>query len=165
MARGVTVRVVTPKKNVQPDKIRLRLLSMLDKIARNARRDMLQTTIGWENRKNVKFTISKILRKTGQDESLVGFRVETDSKIWRYLNDGTRIRYRVMSPDYQSATIPGSLISVEKEGVALPSYLYGRPRPGIIARKWTVLILEAYEPIIARQIKRIVEEELKDFEI
>lgn len=58
---------------------------------------------------------------------------------FKWLNEGTRVRYATMSQDWKSKTKPGVLKSGRGRGRML-FVNRRRPRPGIKARGWTELI-------------------------
>jgi len=63
--------------------------------------------------------------------------VGTDNDIYRFLNDGTKERWAIMSADFQRKTVVRSLTSQPGRGGAiLRGKAVGKPRPGIEAGKW-----------------------------
>lgn len=61
--------------------------------------------------------------------------VFTDNEIFRFVNDGTAIRYATMTPDFIPKTHPGTLMS--RAGRGGLAYVNKKvPRPGIEARNF-----------------------------
>ncbi len=64
--------------------------------------------------------------------------LSTTNKIYGYLDEGTRVRYAHMTPDFVPRTSPGSFsVGPKTGGVAFINK--SRPLPGIKPRKWTEL--------------------------
>lgn len=64
----------------------------------------------------------------------------TNDKIYYFLHDGTKVRYAVLSSDWQSKTTPRVLNSGPGRGKVL-FVSKKRPMPGIKAREWTDVII------------------------
>lgn len=63
--------------------------------------------------------------------------LSTTNKIYGYLDEGTRVRYAHMTPNFVPRTSPGSFsVGPKVGGVAFIDK--SRPLPGIKARKWTI---------------------------
>jgi hypothetical protein len=67
----------------------------------------------------------------------------TTDRPWNYLNDGTRIRYATMTPDFVAKTIPRVVGSFQGQG-GLAYVNRNRPRRGIQAREWTKMLVDIY---------------------
>lgn len=103
----------------------------------------LATTANWKGRK----PSWEVQTKIGADQMSVS--ITTDDKIYRFLHDGTRERWAVMSSDWSSQTVPRILGSAPGRGVVvfrgkrvMNARGYQRPMPGIKAREWTQEIIE-----------------------
>jgi hypothetical protein len=123
--------------------VRLYLLNALDKEGRLHVREYKKTTSSWKGAKP-RFNFTKSLAG-GNAQVLSG--VEGGGKgawKWHWLDQGTAIRWALMSKDWKSKTRPGYFGSGSGAGMVL---LKGRgemmrfghmmPRPGIKAREWT----------------------------
>jgi hypothetical protein len=101
-----------------------------------------------------KFTAD--IRRQG---SLIGMEVQTDSTIYKFIDQGTRVRRAIMSSDFVSKTVPGSLKTRRGRGGVV---FIGKNvnRPGIKARKFTETISKEMETdapkIIDKQIERAI---------
>lgn len=91
----------------------------------------------WVSKPQITYTV---LRTADGIEAQIG----TDDNIYRFLNDGTSIRFAVMSDDWESKTTVNSLDAGPGAG-----YVVARggdvdyPRPGIEARNWTIIARNA----------------------
>lgn len=67
---------------------------------------------------------------------------------YRWLDQGTRVRWAIMSRGWRSKTRPGYLTSYKGAGrvVAVGKRRVRRPRPGIKAREWTPTIQKRRTP-------------------
>lgn len=79
-------------------------------------------------------------------------RVTTDSAIYRYLDLGTRVRYATMSPDFVSKTKPDWISSRAGRGRVL-FINRNHPRPGILARNFTVIIVKRRQPHVVTRVR------------
>ena len=104
------------------------------------------------------FTIK--YESTAEGESAI---ISTDNNIYRFLHDGTKIRWAIMSADFSAKTTPHVLGSNMGSGRAI---LKGRKAmgkagiqtamPGIKAREWTQEILRLYETKFQTDMDKIV---------
>ena len=89
--------------------------------------------------------------------------IATDNVIYRYLHDGTKVRWAVMTPDYVAKTVPRLLGSRPGKGYArlrgqkkMHEAGYLQPMPGIDAREWTKRIIEIYEQPFQSDMDKVV---------
>ena len=75
----------------------------------------------------------------GLDSEAATVLVGTDDKIYKFIDEGTRVRYATLSKDWQSKTKPGIIGSGPGRGRVL-FVSKKRPRPGIEARRFTQII-------------------------
>lgn len=130
---------------LQVDKIRLELLNALHKEGRAAVKEHEKTVKTWRGEKPT--FVSQVSLAGGNATLLVGpTGDEKGVAKWSWLNEGTKIRWAVMSGDWQSKTTPRSFGSGPGAGRVV---IYGKaamlkrgigPRPGIEAREWTTEI-------------------------
>ncbi len=121
---------------------------------RNETLKRLRRTVHTFSAPQPKFT-AKIRRQGG----LIGMEVETDSIIFNFIDEGTRVRRALMSRDFVSKTRPGSLKTRRgRGGVIFISKKVNRP--GIKARKFTETIANQMErdasEIVDRHIERAI---------
>ena len=89
--------------------------------------------------------------------------IGTDNIIYRYLHDGTKVRWAVMTPDYEAKTVPRLLGSRPGKGYAhlrgqkkMFEAGYLEAKPGIDAREWTKRIIEIYEKPFQTSMDKVV---------
>lgn len=159
MPEVLLVKAIKPKKlRTQP--FRREIQKALKAEAEKLKREFRKTTKTW--RRKPKFTQLAPVRgveHTGEAAVLVG----TDDPIYRYLDQGTRIRWAVMSRDWQSKTSPrmigsrpgrGRVVIAGKRAMLKRGI---RPRPGIKAREFAKTIQKLRE----RPFKRRMEQAMK----
>lgn len=118
------------------------MLNELRNQGRIVENEYKKTTQNW---KGDKPEFESLIGLTGKDASVLtgptGSQHAVDKFIW--LDEGTRIRWAVMSSDWRSKTKPGSFRTGRGNGRVI---IAGRramtnrniaPRPGIKARNWT----------------------------
>lgn len=136
---------------VNEDAVRLKVLNVLGKIAREVHRDFRQTVATWNHK--VTFTPGKTFTRGARGrEAEYGFRVTTDDAIWGFLNEGTEVRYRRMSFDFESKTEPGTFESFEGRGG--PEGF--EQRPGIEARGWSEMARQQHERQLYIQVTNAI---------
>lgn len=95
-----------------------------------------------------KHSVSFDKKVTRSDKAIVG-EVTTTNKIYRYLNDGTKVRFAVMTSDFQAKTRPGIIGSFSGKGGF--SRFDPRGRKGIEARNWISTLGTRYEKTLAKR--------------
>jgi hypothetical protein len=90
--------------------------------------------------------------QTSTTTKRIAIDLKTDSVPYVFLEQGTRIRYRVMSQDWISKTTPNSLIAGPGRGKAKG---FGR-RPGIEKRKWREKVFKIRASIFQNKIRRAI---------
>jgi hypothetical protein len=80
---------------------------------------------------------------------------EFQRQKWRWINDGTAIRYATMSKDFQAKTAPGRRVSTAGAGQVL-FVKKSVPRPGIKARNFERDINEQLEPTFVDRARRAI---------
>jgi hypothetical protein len=92
----------------------------------------------------------KIERKAGERT------VYTDNLIYFFINNGTRVRYATMTKDFQAKTRAGFIGSGGgRGGVAFISKR--RPKPGIKARKFDMVIKKKWDDKLPTQLQRAID--------
>lgn len=134
----VVVRPILPS-SVREDQVRLNMLTAIARVAADAKRDIRRTTAHWNHR--VTFTVNKTLSRRAAD---YGFTITTDDLIWGFLNEGTEVRYAVMTRDFEAKTQPNVLDSGEGHG----GFDHWGQADGIEARNWSRMLAAQYEPIL-----------------
>lgn len=83
-------------------------------------------------------------------------------QIWQYLNDGTDIRYAIMSEDFEAKTTPGVVGSTAGVG-GLTHFDFENPKPGIEAREWTEVIGDELESNFTTDVQKLINKTLRTF--
>ncbi len=134
------VKAIKPQK-MKLKEVRLEMLNALRKEGTQTEKLLDQTWATW---KGDKPKSESLIGLTGKDATLLTGPVGSDLAVnkWVWLNEGTRIRWALMSSDWKSKTRPGKLKSGGGRGrvVVAGKRAMKRPRPGIQARGWTEII-------------------------
>jgi hypothetical protein len=105
------------------------------------------------------FVVENKVKGFGASFKVVG-EVYTEDDVYRYLNDGTSVRYATMTKNFSPKTKPGR-ISARAGSGGLHYVSRGRPRPGIKARNWDVLIADGTERNLRLAFNRAIEKSAK----
>lgn len=114
-------------------KVNRRIMAQVLKKFKRTTKDWVRFEPGWQT-------------KEGVDKQGAFFRVWTENKIMHFLDEGTDVRWAIMSSDWQSKTRPRIVSSrpgagqVVVRGRGLMSKLKMEPRPGIEARDFAKTI-------------------------
>ena len=130
---------------------------MLDAVKLSGRRinkitksEFEKTTKTWKRKPKFTETITETKNK-----SLAT--VETDNKIYFFINFGTDFIYVRFTPDFQTKTVPGWLGSRPGHPKAI---FDGRPHPGIVPREWDTVIVakhgKRFSTILSDEISNAV---------
>ena len=119
-----------------------KIIRALNRTADLISRDYERTVATWDEQPEFKqkFTINA-------DEISVS--VFTTDNVYRFLHDGTRVRYAVMSKGFRPKTRVNRLTSGAGRGGRTHIDVI-HPRPGIQARNWTQRIVKVREKQILR---------------
>ncbi len=117
----------------------------LQKYARLAEEDLEKTTATWDH--DIKFE-----KKVTQRTKKIEIDIFTWSDIYRFVNDGTSVRFATMSKDFVPKTKPGVLRSSAGQG-GVQYVSKQNPRPGIKARNFTKTIAAKYEKQFADDVQ------------
>lgn len=79
----------------------------------------------------------------------------TSDAVYGYLNDGTRIRYATMTPNFSPKTRPGRVNAVAGSG-GLAYVSKKRPRPGIKPRKFDELVVKGTKNSFEKAAERAI---------
>ena len=148
-----TIKSIKPAK-LNVDAIRMEILNELRKEGTVHRKTLKKTVATWEGDKPEFESQIGLERPPGSASVLTGpTGSEKGVSKWRWLNEGTQVRYALMSKDWRSKTKPGRYRSGPGRGKML---FVSRKlaRPGIKARGWTPKLMKARrKPYTQRMIK------------
>lgn len=145
---NIKIEIKIPK-DLLPDANKLEriLENALTMTAKAVKVDFDTTTKTWTTRPEFQIARGKFLRKVFTEDANYGF-----------VNDGTTVRYALMSPDFKAKTRPGFIGSGAGAG-DLIIVNRNNPRPGIKARQFDKMISEKWEKEFPIQIQRAIDSE------
>jgi hypothetical protein len=170
----VSFKVIVPKKLRN---FHTPYVNAMAKIGKLMKADLQKTTKTWKgdtpifdteielDQENIpflgqfprKFTLKAHSKKTG----------DKGYWKWRWLDEGTRVRYALMMKGFRAKTRVGELNSwAGAKGPVLmkngrPVLLMNNPRPGIKKRKWTQTLQKKYKKKFATEMKRANKEAVR----
>jgi len=141
MTTVVAMKAIKPKK-LQIDAIRMEILNELRKEGTVHKQTLRKTVETWKGEKP---TFESIICLSGTDATVITGPVGSTegAKKWMWLDQGTKIRWALMSRDWRSKTTPHKYQSGRGSGRVLIAGRRAmqargiRPRPGIQARGWS----------------------------
>jgi hypothetical protein len=164
------VKSIKPSK-LRIDAYRLEILNELRGEGRDQKKELDKTTRTWKGEKPKFETLVGLERPPGSASVLTG-PSGSDKAVnkWVWLNEGTRIRWALMSKDWQSKTRvrwfgsgrgSGRVVIAGKRAMMRRGI---RPRPGIEARGWSEdLQKRRRRPFTRRMVKAMQRASRKAF--
>jgi hypothetical protein len=128
---------------VDTKELKKRVARTNQKFAKRAKRSFQRTTRTWDHQ-------PVFHQETSTAEMSVS--VFTYDDIYRFLNDGTAIRYAVMTEDFSPKTRPGLLDSLPGSG-RMARLDLDNPREGIEARDFSGMVEAKHGPEYQRAIE------------
>lgn len=148
----ILVKAIKATK-LKEDVFRLELLNELRKTGTAVKRDFERTTRTWKGDKPKFESAVSLSRADGGPTLLVEPTGGKGAKKWGWLDKGTKVRYATMTSNFSPKTRPGSLDSgAGRGGVAFINKK--RPRPGIKARGWSVLITNSWRRPMKQRMQK-----------
>lgn len=157
MAVIFKVEAVVPKNFLAPLRTRGAILRQTQLTGTELYRSLQQITATWKHH-SVTFS-PPVIRYAGGD-AYVG--IFTDSDIFYYLNNGTRERWAVLSPNWVSKTSYKTWKSGAGRGIVIAkgkkqmTALGYSVRPGIAGRKWVELAIEVYGELLYQRVTKAI---------
>lgn len=148
----MTFRFEVPKQaRLNPDAFKPELLAALRKTGKALDKRLGETTATWEGEKP-KFETR--IHLSAKEASLQPAMLGSDKAKWkwRWLDEGTRVRYAIMSRNWKSKTTPGFVGSGPGAGEMVHVDV-DNPQPGIKARRWSKLVLKEFRPIFGSAMR------------
>lgn len=112
-----------------------------------------RTTATWDTKTTVK---AEVKGRGGDYVLALNITPEKQALVWHWLDEGTDVRYAIMTPDFVAKTVPGSLDSRSGSGEVIIVDT-AHPQPGIKARGWSKEITKA----TAKALLRYTQAEIK----
>lgn len=139
----MTLRFEVPKMaQVNPDAFRVEFLAALRKTGKALDKRLSETTKTWEGEKPKFQTAIHLTTKEAWLQPMASGPAKGIAK-WRWLDEGTRVRYAIMSRDWQSKTTPGFVGSGPGRGRRVFVDV-DNPQPGIKPRRWSKIVLKEF---------------------
>jgi hypothetical protein len=126
--------MTVPEKVFSPQEVRGRVLRTLQLYGDKIKIDLEQTVANWND--PAVFNVP-VVRYSGGSPRVM---VTTKSDKWRWLNEGTAVRWALMDKRFRPKTAPGRWKSGPGAGPSEPvwrGYSMGIPQPGIEPRDWS----------------------------
>lgn len=164
--REVGVFTITPMTNVPADwlssrKVRGKILATLQKQARKVELLLNNLVSTWQHKNQIVIGIESISYAGGN----IAIEVVVDDPIFFYLDEGTVVRWALMSSNFSPKTTPDSLIPRSGRGgtrlrgqKAFKKYYSAFPKPGIAPRGFTKVL----EKMVDAEIDALVQDMLSD---
>lgn len=159
----ILAKAIKPKK-LRVDKMRLALLTELNAIGPDIKKDFERTTKTWKHK--VKFVIVKAIpTNLGRVEILVG----SDDEIYRYVNEGTRahvilpkraLRLRFKGT-YTAKTVPGVIDARAGGASGADVFSAGVIHPGTQPRNFDDAITKLWQKRFKRRMEKAMREAVK----
>jgi hypothetical protein len=143
-------------KQIKPARFRDRemyrvIRNAVYRVARRAKTDYERTTRTWDM--HPKFELVTSITKGGPT-----FLLGTDDKIYKFIDEGTSVRYAHMPPDYVQKTVPGLLTSFPGGSSKRRWIDVSDPQPGIAPRGFSEMIHAKYEKVFPREMEKAMRE-------
>lgn len=143
------VKGIKPQK-LNIDAIRQEILNELRKEGTDHKRELRKTVATWKGEKPKFESLIGLGRGAGGSASVLTGPTGSEKAVWkwRWLDEGTRIRWALMSRDWKSKTrrrVFGSGRGRGRVVIAGRRAMQRRnipPRPGIKAREWSVTLMK-----------------------
>lgn len=147
------------KSSIFRDKTR----QQAERLAPKIKSDFEKTTRTWVNKPLFEQQVSvgrpavNGLLGSGANKTGVSLEVFTRELIYKFIDEGTRVRYATMSPDFQAKTVP-QLIGSRKGKGRLLFVNKNHPRPGIKKREFTVILHRKWQSQFRAEMQRALNE-------
>lgn len=160
----ITFKSVKPATKFKSSVFREKLRARAQDIGPKMAADMKKPTLTWQEPVEFKTEVSvgnaaggALARKAAGSASGVSVEVTTTDARYKYLDEGTKVRYATMSRDFRAKTKPNSLNASRGRGKLL-FVNKRRPRPGIKARNFTKLVHDKWQPEFRKAMQAALNE-------
>lgn len=166
----VVFKSIKPGKPFQSSRFRAQMRAAAEKMRPQITADFDKTTATWkpEDKPAFKSAVNvgsaaggRLAKVVTGSSTGVSIEVLTDSAIYGYLDEGTRVRYATMTPDFQPKTRPRRIASYRGRGGV--AYIdRRRPRPGIKAREFSKTIREKWHSRFREHMQAAVDKAARE---
>lgn len=129
---------LNPLKQFNMQAVKLAEKAALDEAQKQALVLVNKTTSTWDTQP--RFTARRVTNADGGSVIIV-----SSSMVWMWLDQGTKVRYAVMTKGFKAKTKVGVLYSYQGAG-KVGTVNTKKPRPGIKARGWSQAIMAQVAP-------------------
>lgn len=132
--------------------------AIAEEVGGEARMSAEKTIVTWNNKPDV------VVETTARGTRLKIGNVKLGNRskpIWKYLDQGTAVRYATMTKGFRAKTRPGYLVSYA--GAGRLAYVSTKvPRPGIAPRRWSESIQSRGRKAIQAGVRKAIRDGLLD---
>lgn len=158
----ITFKAIKPAK-FNSKVFQQELIAQAERIAPKMHADLKRPTMTWNP--PVEFVEQIFLGTRAAVESDkagagIAIAVTTEDKRFLFVDEGTKVRYATMSPDFVAKTKPNSLRAGKGRGRML-FVNKKKPRPGIKARNFSKMVKKKWEPLFRSQMAAALERAAK----
>jgi hypothetical protein len=158
---GLFITKIVKPEAFSSNRVRAEVLNALKKQAIRAHRYLNMTVQYWNN----PAVFNHDIFYAGGEPTIVAYADKNANKDgashWVKLNEGTTIRYSVMTRDFVAKTkVPGG-VGTNVPGAGKAAYVDPAGRPGIEARGWSEIIHKKMQPDFTRKMREAVEKGLQ----
>lgn len=164
----IVFRSIKPGQKFKSSTFRAQMKDAAERMAPGIEKDFAKTTRTWKEKpkfsREVKVGVAaggRLAKQVTGSASGVSVEVSTDSDVYRFVDEGTKVRYATMTPDFLAKTRPrwigsrkgrGGLLFVNKK----------RPRPGIKAREFSKEIHKKWQKPFRVEMERAMKQAAKE---
>lgn len=137
-------------------------------IAPEIEKDFAKTTRTWKEKPKFERTVKvgvaaggRLAKQVTGSATGVSVEVSTDSDVYRFVDEGTKVRYATMTPDFLAKTQPNVIGSRRGRG-GLLFVNKKKPRPGIKARNFSKIIQKKWQPRFRKEMQAALDKAAKE---
>jgi len=145
---GIVPITIPKSKMLDPEALKRVIINTMEARAKDIKIDLKVTTQTWNNKPS--FTITR--------RSFV-WTIGTDDDIYKFVDKGTKVRYAVMTPNFQAKTRV-NVIGSRKGVGGFSHFNFKKPKPGIKARNFTKEIAKKWQRLLPNIVERAILSEL-----
>lgn len=164
----IVFKSIKPGKRFKSAVFRANTRAAAEQVAPEIEKDFAKTTRTWKEKP--KFTREvkagaaaggRLAKQVTGSATGVSVEVSTDSDVYRFVDEGTKVRYATMTPNFIAKTQPNVIGSRRGRG-GLLFVNKKRPRPGIKARNFSKLIQKKWQPRFRKEVQRALDKGAKE---
>jgi len=141
----IKFKPIKPSTQFRSSIFRAKLRETAEALAPKMAADMKKPTRTWQGDVVFETNVAIGAVAGGKGKSGIAILVTTEDKRYKFVDEGTKVRYATMSPNFRAKTKVNSLTASAGRGGML-FVNKKRPRPGIKARGFTKLVQKKWQP-------------------